>query len=516
MLLRLLVMRATALGLRPMDSNGVRTGGTEQQDCEDEATVTEKGSTFLREQWHNVRSLMDHKEKMAPEWIRVVRAAAEDLMMIVPAWVRAEVDEAVGLACRVNVNAHGLRDDSGGNHVIGVGLFPLTAMINHSCKPNCTFFFHDGKMEVRALEGIKAGTELNVHYIDLLQSTPDRRRELLASKHFVCACSRQDNSKTTDAYLDGACCVDCGQDGCLTSTMPLSPEDALAAQLAELGADVAKLEQSRAPSGKGKINKKTANEPPGAKGGSSVTAARRGDTSSAHASAVISREKDFGGTGSSGEDGVMYCSACGRKYPTVVVTDCVARAKLLRNAARSAVPAKDLSASRKVLEKWLEDFDAGYVTPSSAPKKSKKLKLKLHPSNAMVVHTLVQLVNCCNFEKDYSTSAKYLKRAISAMECVYPLNYPELGDFHAALADALTAFLGERGEALPKKLKSQAISDRNRALERAAAIRSVCLGPEHPSTKNSRRALTRALSPRVDLRYTPSQTQQRFDGKRSD
>ena len=42
MLLRLLVMRATALGLRPMDSNGVRTGGTEQQDCEDEATVTEK------------------------------------------------------------------------------------------------------------------------------------------------------------------------------------------------------------------------------------------------------------------------------------------------------------------------------------------------------------------------------------------------------------------------------------------------------------------------------------------
>ena len=68
-------------------------------------------------------------------------------MMIVPAWVRAEVDEAVGLACQVNVNAHGLRDDSGGNHVIGVGLFPLTAMINHSCKPNCTFFFHGKRVD---------------------------------------------------------------------------------------------------------------------------------------------------------------------------------------------------------------------------------------------------------------------------------------------------------------------------------------------------------------------------------
>lgn len=62
-------------------------------------------------------------------------------MEVVPAWIRSEVDEAVELACRVNVNAHGLRDDSGGNNIIGVGLFPLTAMINHSCRPNSTFLF---------------------------------------------------------------------------------------------------------------------------------------------------------------------------------------------------------------------------------------------------------------------------------------------------------------------------------------------------------------------------------------
>lgn len=69
------------------------------------------------------------------------RAAVVDLLEVVPQWARLDVEEVVQLACRVNVNAHGVRDDSGSNGVIGVGLFPLTAMINHSCRPNCTFVF---------------------------------------------------------------------------------------------------------------------------------------------------------------------------------------------------------------------------------------------------------------------------------------------------------------------------------------------------------------------------------------
>lgn len=219
-------------------------------------------------------------------------------MEVIPEWTRIDVEEAVRLACRVNVNAHGLRDDSGSNLVIGVGLFPLTAMINHSCRPNCTFVYFgkmrtwtavscgmlmlrigtvltcppverllsgssvdsipdlpavnsrfalfrkerytmrylpglcalshrhgeppstgtnqksmtessthavddfrsspnaelspavDGQLEVRTLERVSAGTELNVYYIDLLQSTTARRKELLATKHFLCKCSR--------------------------------------------------------------------------------------------------------------------------------------------------------------------------------------------------------------------------------------------------------------------------------------------------------------------------------------
>lgn len=71
-------------------------------------------------------------------------------MLVIPEWARCDVEEMVELGCRVNVNAHGLRDDSGSNYIIGVGMFPITAMINHSCRPNCTFAYRGKRGNVRS------------------------------------------------------------------------------------------------------------------------------------------------------------------------------------------------------------------------------------------------------------------------------------------------------------------------------------------------------------------------------
>ncbi|CAM9628181.1 unnamed protein product, partial [Laminaria digitata] len=443
----------------------------------------------LLQQWRNLHSLMHHRETMSPSWITVTREAAEDLMQIVPEWARTEVEEVVELACRVNVNAHGFGDDSKPNSVIGVGLFPFAAMVNHACRPNCTFVYHGGKLVVRTLEGVSAGTELSVCYIDLLQSTAERRQELLTTKHFLCACSRCANLDPVDSYLDGVCCADCCLNGCLTSTPPPSPEDVIAAQLAELGVEQPSSKAKSATGGRRGNGKKKGS------GGGGGTASPPAATSPAAIGSSREKGTSGGAAAVTVNDGVMHCPACRRQFPIEVVERTLSRAKVSRAVPMAAVQqAKDITRARKSLEKWLDDYDAGQrqaPTPRSSKSSSKKDTMKLHPSNAMVVRTLVPLANCCNFEEDYAASVRYLRRAVSAMELVYPPNYPELGDLYAALADAISVFVEKRGQTLPNKAKSQSLSERKQALERVAAIRSVCLGKDHPTTAEAMRALAR-------------------------
>ncbi|CAM9805203.1 unnamed protein product [Sphacelaria rigidula] len=414
-------------------------------------------------------------------------------MQIIPKWARCDVEEMVELACRVNVNAHGLRDDSGSNFVVGVGMFPLAAMINHSCRPNCTFTYHGEKMMVRTLEPVKAGTELTVYYIDLLQSTADRQRMLLESKHFLCCCPRCETRGLADVYLDGVCCLDCGQDGCLAATPPPTQEEDIAAQLMLLGQDSTDTGTKKSGGkGSGGKGKKKANR------GSGSSAASGGEDTASRSSskpaqggcngAAIGINSRNGTTGN-----MFYCSSCGREYQRTAVEEGVARAKAAWDAAMAVLRAKDFPGARKKLEKWLEDYDAGSAPPTATYKKSmaKKGKLKLHPMHATVVQTLVPTANCCNYEEDFSGSARYLRRAITAMEAVYPRNFPELGDFYAALGEALTALLDKRAQLLPRKTRDQVSSERKAALSRATEIRCVCLGEDHPTTKEARRAMAK-------------------------
>ena len=43
------------------------------------------------------------------------------------------------LAAVVNSNSHGVGAQGQQNTDLGVGLFPATAMLNHSCRPNCAY-----------------------------------------------------------------------------------------------------------------------------------------------------------------------------------------------------------------------------------------------------------------------------------------------------------------------------------------------------------------------------------------
>ena len=73
---------------------------------------------------------------------------------------------------------------------LGSAVFPLTARINHSCRPNSVWSFNTdlGTCEVRCVRDIKAGQEIEANYVSPFSSREDRQRQLTAKYNFTCDC----------------------------------------------------------------------------------------------------------------------------------------------------------------------------------------------------------------------------------------------------------------------------------------------------------------------------------------
>lgn len=74
---------------------------------------------------------------------------------------------------------------------IGTVLFLKTSQINHSCKPNCDFFFTGETQNVKTIDYIKKGEELFITYERVGKSMPDREDRiphLMRSFGFECFC----------------------------------------------------------------------------------------------------------------------------------------------------------------------------------------------------------------------------------------------------------------------------------------------------------------------------------------
>ncbi|XP_069833325.1 histone-lysine N-methyltransferase SMYD1 isoform X2 [Dendropsophus ebraccatus] len=78
--------------------------------------------------------------------------------------------------------------DQRGLQAVGVGIFPNLCLVNHDCWPNCTVIFNNGKIELRALGKINKGEELSVSYVDFLNLSEERRKQLKKQYYFDCTC----------------------------------------------------------------------------------------------------------------------------------------------------------------------------------------------------------------------------------------------------------------------------------------------------------------------------------------
>lgn len=67
---------------------------------------------------------------------------------------------------------------------IGLGIFPLAAMVNHACKPTCAQVFDGKRIIFKATRPIAEGEEVTISYVDLAQTYQERRIQLLRTYHF--------------------------------------------------------------------------------------------------------------------------------------------------------------------------------------------------------------------------------------------------------------------------------------------------------------------------------------------
>jgi len=293
------------------------------------------------------------------------------------------------------------------NANVGVGLFPTFAMLNHSCAPNCCFAFSPAKraMEIRTLVPVAPGDELTVSYIDLYQSTAARRKELKATKHFLCGCARCAAPTADDAVLEGVCCGAClcaGRDpgACLlvpTAPAPTAPggsEDELLATFGELSAK---------PGAKADVKQKKKKKDKKA----GVAQLLPPPPPPAPAPAKVPVEKSV-------EDGAavgawLFCHRCGGRFPAVAASKAAASAAAaLARAEEGPLARRDHGAAKVALNALLDAHTKVAFAPvaratpgasssstvaSSSAAASSSSAVLLHPMHTTVFNACARLVS---------------------------------------------------------------------------------------------------------------------------
>ena len=73
---------------------------------------------------------------------------------------------------------------------IGVGIFALRLIFEHSCDPNTFLIFNGINREYRAIKNIASGEKITMCYVDLFKPRKDRQEEFTNIYGFTCSCRK--------------------------------------------------------------------------------------------------------------------------------------------------------------------------------------------------------------------------------------------------------------------------------------------------------------------------------------
>ncbi|KAK9816487.1 hypothetical protein WJX72_000903 [[Myrmecia] bisecta] len=171
-----------------------------------------------------------------------------------------------------------------------------------------------------------------------------------------------------------------------------------------------------------------------------------------------------------GEDHTPWkCDTCAVEVPAVNAEgtgpqNIVNKATIIWQRNMAVMQHQGHAMAKAMFEDLLKEFDR--------PGKLQRLHMVLFDS-------LVPLMNCCRAAGDTAGAISYLSKVTAAMEELHVTpNSPELANYltlHGML-------LADRANGAPAAFKARLKKQAKETLARAAAMRKICLGPEHPAT----------------------------------
>lgn len=177
-----------------------------------------------------VTRMMDHNEEHAAKksnW-KLYKENVVDFLRercgLAERFSEEEIFHVLGVldvnSVRVNANIPG-GSNAGGSSAGGHALYPMTALMSHSCVANTkTVLQPDFTCETWTTLPIPKGEEITKQYINPMETTAMRRSKLKSGWYFDCICQRCSDPTENEAYVSATRCLRC-QNGIIAPQRPL-------------------------------------------------------------------------------------------------------------------------------------------------------------------------------------------------------------------------------------------------------------------------------------------------------
>lgn len=455
--------------------------------------------------------LMDHLDASNPIDLRNMRDAGGLILKSLSPEFTIPVDRIVSFMGRLNSNCHALNLEEYATIQFGFGLYPLCAIFNHSCLPNCIFINEGANLTFRVIRDVDPNEELTVNYVSLYAPRTVRRKELWISKKFFCQCRRcnlkpKNDEERTRFALDGqlggvACQAHLAATTTSTSSSSTSSSAAKAAkcpgyyrinyQMRDARVELERRRKRRAD----RAAKKAALA--GATSSASSDVATESiveiDTSKPNESVVIApslvdSDSDPEDDGSEDESEFPLdmrpkvtsckCTVCGHSGNKDVLTEI-------------QLHALDKS------ESLLSLYGSGTKTPQQVKDEFEEFLTQqtplLAPQHAVLFNLLLPLVNVTSALQDHRKKLEYCKRVVAMAEACYPPHFLPTCNYYQALGNTYKSLIaaGIRDKS-PKGMLQKYKDEQVAVLEKLANSMKICRGEQHILTLAAARDVTEA------------------------